>query len=143
MNASTLASRLKALGIVRPAASSIYVRVGGRARIVAMSRDLLGRMQADPQIGRFWRDRSTSGIRQEERLLATYLCSALGGPVRYEGRDMASAHAHLDITASDWSVFRQHVDHTFEALAVEPALRAELREAVDGLKASIVAEERR
>lgn len=138
MNASTLASRLRALDIVRPAAGSAYVRLGGRARIAAMSRDLLGRMQADPQVGRFWSDRSTAGIRQEERLLVAYLCSALGGPVRYEGRDMIATHAHLDITASDWSVFIQHLDQTFEALAVEPQLRMELREAVDGLKSSIV-----
>jgi transcriptional regulator with GAF, ATPase, and Fis domain/truncated hemoglobin YjbI len=142
MNASTLASRLRALGIARPAATSLYVRVGGRARIAAMSRDLLGRMQADPQVGRFWRNRSTAGIRQEEKLLVAYLCSALGGPSRYEGRDMLSAHAHLDITASDWSVFRQHLSQTFEALALEPVLRAELREAVDGLKDSIVKEMR-
>jgi formate hydrogenlyase transcriptional activator len=142
MNASTLASRLKALGIVRPAASSIYVRVGGRARIAAMSRDLLGRMQADPQVGRFWRDRSTVGIRQEERLLVAYLCSALGGPAQYEGRDMVAAHAHLEITASDWSVFLQLLNQTFEALAVEPVLRAELRQAVDGRKVSIVTENR-
>ncbi len=140
MNASTLASRLRALDIVRPAAGSPYARLGGRARIAAMSRDLLGRMQADPQVGRFWRDRSTAGIRQEERLLVAYLCSALGGPVRYDGRDMISTHAHLDITASDWSVFIQHLDRTFEALAVEPQLRMELREAVDGLKPSIVTE---
>lgn len=142
MNASTLSSRLKALAIERPAASSLYIRLGGRARIAAMSRDLLGRMQADPQVGRFWRERSNAGIRQEERLLVAYLCSALGGPSRYEGRDMIAAHAHLDISVSDWSVFLQHLDRTFEALGVGPPLRAELRQSMDGIKAFIVTSRR-
>jgi len=138
MNSSTLASRLKALDIVRPAAGSLYLRIGGRSRIAAMSRDLLGRMQADPQVGRFWIDRSTAGIRQEERLLVAYLCSSLGGPTRYDGRDMMAAHAQLDIKEGDWSVFLHHLNQTFEALAIDTATRADLRIAVDGLKASIV-----
>jgi hypothetical protein len=55
---------------------------------------------------------------------------------------MVAAHAHLEITASDWSVFLQLLSQTFEALAVEPTLRTELREAVDGRKVSIVTEKR-
>lgn len=142
MNQSTLASRLKALEIVRPASASLYLRVGGRSRIAALARDLLGRMQADPQVGRFWRDRSTAGIRQEERLLVAYLCSALGGPTRYEGRDMIAAHAELDIKEGDWSVFLQHLNQTFAALAIDTATSMELRFAVDALKASIVTAKR-
>lgn len=142
MNPSTLASRMKALDIVRPDPASLYVRLGGRSRIAAMSRDLLGRMQADPQVGRFWRDRSAAGIRQEEKLLVAYLCTALGSPAIYHGRDMLAAHAHLDIKASDWSVFLQHLDKTFEALAIDPALRVELRDAVGNLKSAIVTAKR-
>lgn len=139
MNASTLASRLKALDILRPATGSLYTRLGGRGRIAAMCRDLLGRMQADPQVGRFWRDRSTAGIRQEETLLIAYLCSALGGPTPYAGRDMVAAHDHLDITPSDWAVFLHHLDRSFEALGIDNALRVSLREAVGELKRLIVA----
>lgn len=138
MNPSTLASRLRALDIQRPAANSLYIRLGGRSKIAAMARDLLGRMQADPQVGRFWADRSTIGMRQEEILLVQYLCSELGGPARYTGRNMISAHAHLDITANDWVVFAHHLEQTFEALGLEMPLRATLREAISVLKPSIV-----
>ncbi|HVX35817.1 MAG TPA: sigma 54-interacting transcriptional regulator [Hyphomicrobium sp.] len=138
MNASTLASRLKALDIQRPAAGSLYIRLGGRSKIAAMARDLLGRMQADPQVGRFWADRSTIGMRQEEKLLIQYLCSELGGPTHYTGRNMVAAHAHLDITPSDWVAFLHHLEQTFEALGLEAILRTSLREAVNALKPSII-----
>jgi transcriptional regulator with GAF, ATPase, and Fis domain/truncated hemoglobin YjbI len=138
MNPSTLASRLKALDIQRPAADSLYLRIGGRATITALARDLLGRMQADPQVGRFWSDRSIVGIRQEEKLLIQYLCSELGGPTRYAGRDMASAHAHLPITASDWRVFLQYLERTFEALGLDQGSRRSLQAAVGQLEPSIV-----
>ena len=142
MNPSTLASRLKALEITRPETQSLYVRLGGRARIAGLAHDLPGRMQADQQVGRFWRQRSTAGIRQEEKLLVAFLCSALGGPSRYEGRDMLAVHANLDINSSDWSVFIQHLNHTLDALAVGSGLRVELRHAVDGLRDFIVAKKR-
>jgi truncated hemoglobin YjbI len=103
-----------------------------------MARDLLGRMQADPQVGRFWADRSTIGMRQEEKLLVQYLCSELGGPTHYTGRNMVAAHAHLDITPSDWVAFLHHLEQTFEALGLEAILRTSLREAVNALKPSIV-----
>ena len=138
MNASTLASRLRALDIRRPASGSLYARLGGRSKIAALARDLLGRMQADPQVGRFWADRSTIGMRQEEKLLVQYLCSELGGPTRYAGRNMTTAHAHLDITPSDWMVFLHHLEQTFEALGIESLIKASLREAVNALRPAIV-----
>jgi transcriptional regulator with GAF, ATPase, and Fis domain/truncated hemoglobin YjbI len=138
MNPSTLASRLKALGIQRPEPNSLYLRIGGRATITALARDLLGRMQADPQVGRFWSDRSLVGIRQEEKLLIQYLCSELGGPASYAGRDMVSAHAHLPITASDWRVFLGYLERTFEALGLDQGSRKSLNAAVGALESSIV-----
>jgi transcriptional regulator with GAF, ATPase, and Fis domain/truncated hemoglobin YjbI len=140
MNPSTLASRLKALDIERPAIGSLYVRLGGRTRIAALSRDLLGRMQSDLQVGRFWRDRSTGGVQQEERLLVNFLCAALGGPSRYDGRDMLDVHAHLDINSSDWRVFVQHFTNTLDALAVGHTLSRELLEAVAELRPMIVSD---
>lgn len=138
MNPSTLASRLKALAIQRPAPDSLYARLGGLTRIAALCRDLLGRMMADPQVGRFWADRSSVGMRQEERLLVQYLCSELGGPTCYVGRNMNDAHSHLNITASDWAVFIHHLNGSFEALGLDNVLRTLLRDAVDALRPAIV-----
>ena len=52
-------SRLKALNIHRPAPDSLYMRLGSTRGIATLARDLFGRLQADPELGRFWARRST------------------------------------------------------------------------------------
>lgn len=138
MNPSTLASRLKALKIERPSHNSLYIRIGGGYRIAAFCRDLMGRLQADPQTGRFWANRSNIGIRREERLLVQYLCAVMGGPTSYTGQSMDQAHTRLGITSGDWTVFLHHLAASFDALGLDDGLRRDLQTHVDGLRSAIV-----
>lgn len=82
---TTLASRMKALKIERPLKSSLYWKLGGERFVASLSRDLLGRLQADPQLGRFWIYRSNVGVQREEKQLTLYLCAALGGAASPSG----------------------------------------------------------
>ena len=137
---SRLRSRLKALGINKPEPTSLYVRVGGSRGIAMFARDLFGRAISHPQIGRFWKGRSTYGVLREERLLVAYLSSVAGGPIHYSGRDMKSAHRNLGISARDWEAFRAILDDTLEALRIPGAERRELVEFAESLRADIVEE---
>ena len=67
---------------------TLYERLGGYDAIAAVANDLLPRLQADPQLGRFWAHRGADGIHREKQLLIDFLCSSAGGPVYYRGRDM-------------------------------------------------------
>ena len=138
MKASTLSSRLKALNIDRPKKTSLYWQLGGEYRIAVLARELLGRVQADPQLGRFWIDRSTAGIRREERFLAQFLCAALGGPRPYQGETMEDAHRDLGITHGDWNVFRQHLAAALEAMGINEPARGTLQEMAESLRDEIV-----
>ena len=51
------------------------MRLGGHRGIATFARNLFGRANAHPELGRFWRDRSTYGVLREEKLLVTYLSS--------------------------------------------------------------------
>jgi hemoglobin len=77
-------------------------------------------------------------VLREERLLTAYLSSAVGGPIRYIGRDMRSAHRDLGITASDWDVFRAILGETLEALRVPSTERREVVDFAESLRADIV-----
>ncbi len=135
---SRLKSRLRALGVQKPEPTSLYVRLGGGRGIATAARDLFGRAIAHPQLGRFWRGRSTYGVLREERLLIAYLSSVTGGPTRYIGRDMKSAHRDLGITASDWEVFRGILGETLEALRIPGPERREVVEFVESLRTDVV-----
>jgi len=97
---------------------SLYERLGGYDGITAFADNLLPRLRADAQLGRFWEHRGDDGIAREKQLLIDYLCANAGGPVYYTGRDMKLSHEGMRISESDWSVFLQHAGATMESLQV-------------------------
>ena len=84
---------------------TLYERLGGYDAIAAVANDLLPRLRADPQLGRFWAHRGEDGIMREKQLLIDFLCAGAGGPMYYRGRDMVLTHKGMRISESDWNVF--------------------------------------
>ena len=76
---------------------ALYERLGGYDALAAVANDLLPRLQADPQLGRFWAHRGEDGVKREKQLLIDFLCASAGGPVYYRGRDMLLAHRGMRI----------------------------------------------
>jgi hemoglobin len=117
---------------------TLYERLGGYDAISAVCDDLLPRLQADPQLGRFWAHRGTDGVKREKQLLVDYLCACAGGPVYYRGRDMAIAHRGMRIREADWNIFLGHAAATLEKFGVPETERGEVVNFVLSLKSDIV-----
>jgi hypothetical protein len=77
---------------------TLYERLGGYDAITAVANDLLPRLQADPQLGRFWAHRGEDGVKREKQLLIDFLCASAGGPMYYRGRDMGLTHRGMRIS---------------------------------------------
>lgn len=135
---STLSSRLKAMDIHTPDPESLYVRLGAHRGISTLARDLFGRVLSDPQLSRFWEDRSNLGVLREQQLLTAYLAASSGGPASYDLRDMKAAHGDLGITERDWEIFLRHVNATLDALRIVEPERGEVVRFCEGLKGEIV-----
>lgn len=117
---------------------TLYERLGGYDGIVAVANDLLPRMQADAQLGRFYQHRGEDGLKRARQLLIDYLCTSAGGPVYYTGRDMKRTHKGMKISESDWSVFLGHLDATLSTLQVATPERIEIVALMQGTKSDIV-----
>ena len=117
---------------------SLHERLGGYEAIAAVANDLLPRLQADSQLGRFWEHRADDGIAREKQLLIDFLCSNAGGPLYYTGRDMKISHKGMRISASDWSVFIGHVDATLDNFQVPQKEHDEVVAFIQSTKADIV-----
>jgi hemoglobin len=117
---------------------TLYERLGGYDAICAVASDLLPRLQADPQLARFWQNRGEDGLRREKQLLIDFLCSSAGGPLYYTGRDMKTSHKGMKISESDWSAFLGHVGATLEAFKVPQAERDQVLAFVQSTKSDIV-----
>ena len=117
---------------------TLYQRLGGYDAIAAVCDDLLPRLQADAQLGRFWQNRGADGVAREKQLLIDYLCTSAGGPMLYTGRDMKLSHAGMGISASDWDIFIGHLEATLDKFALPAAERADVLGFVDSTRADIV-----
>ena len=117
---------------------TLYQRLGGYDAICAVANDLLPRLQADPQLGRFWAHRGDDGVAREKQLLIDFLCASAGGPMYYRGRDMTLAHRGMRISESDWKVFLGHAGATLAKFDVPERERNEVVAFVQSLKNQIV-----
>ena len=118
--------------------ATLYERLGGYDAISAVANNLLPRLQADPQLARFWQHRGEDGVNREKQLLIDFLCSSAGGPLFYTGRDMKTSHKGMKISESDWSAFLGHLSDTLEAFQVPQAERDQVVAFVQCTKPDIV-----
>ena len=117
---------------------TLYERLGGSDAITAVANDLLPRLNADPQLGRFWAHRGEDGVKREKQLLIDFLCASTGGPMYYRGRDMVLTHRGMRISESDWNVFLGHAGATLAKFEVPEAEQREVVAFVQSLKKEIV-----
>ena len=117
---------------------TLYERLGGYDAISAVVNDLLPRVQADPQLARFWQHRGEDGLKREKQLLIDFLCSCAGGPLYYTGRDMKTTHKGMKISERHWSAFLGHLNATLQAFQVPQAERDEVVAFVQTTKADMV-----
>ena len=105
---------------------SLYERLGGHAAITAVANDLLPRLRADLQLGRFWPHPGEDGVMREKQLLVDFLCASAGGPTYYRGRDMVLTHRGMRISESDWNVFLGHAAATLSKFRVPEVEQADV-----------------
>jgi hemoglobin len=117
---------------------TLYERLGGYDAIAAVTKDLMIRIKADPQLGRFYKYRGDDGIQREEQLLVDFLCSSAGGPMYYTGRDMKTLHIGMKLSESDWSALLGHLNDTLEAFQVPQAERDDVVAFIQSTKTDIV-----
>lgn len=77
-----------------PAPKSLYERLGGEKGISAVVDDMLKNVTADKRIKDFFA-KSDGG--KVGKLLKEQICQATGGPCKYSGRDMKTAHAGMGV----------------------------------------------
>jgi hemoglobin len=119
-------------------ADTLYKRLGGYDAIAAVADNLLSRLMADHQLGRFWKHRGEDGVRREKQLLIDFLCASAGGPLYYVGREMKTSHRGLGIADQDWKVFLGHVNATLDHFGVPAQEKSEVLGFVESLKKEMV-----
>jgi hemoglobin len=114
---------------------NIYDEIGGAGAVSAAVEDFYQRLLADPDLAPFFADVDLRKLKSHQR---SFIAAALGGPEIYAGRDMAAAHAGLDISNADFDAVVGHLVDTLASLGVPDATIATIGSALAPLRADIV-----
>ena len=99
-------------------ATSPFVAVGGAGAVSAVVDEFYRRLLDDPATAGFFTPLvQEDGLARLKRHQVLLLTKVLGGPDRYDGRDLGEAHAGLDITAAAYqrvSLYLLTVLHDFK-----------------------------
>lgn len=120
---------------------SLYDRLGGLMPISVVVSDFIDAVVPDPLL-----NANPAIDEARNRVPPPYLkyqitaqvCQATGGPCEYRGRGMREAHAHLNITETEWARMITLFKEVLARHQVPPRETQELLDIVNSTKAQIV-----
>jgi len=124
--------------LVAQSQPTLYQRLGGYDALAAVTDDFITHLGTDPQLGRFFTGLSTDSKVRVRQHVIDFLCVATGGPCKYTGRDMKTAHTGLNISEPDWNTSVKYLVGTLEKFKVPEKEKSEVLTAISGLKGDIV-----
>jgi len=131
---STTAARATATtGTAKP--GSLYTRLGGNAAITAVVGTFLQNVVADQRINRFFAKTDANRL---QVLLVEQIGEATGGPEKYSGKDMTTAHAGMAITVADFNALVEDLVKALDQYQVPTAEKQELLNALAPMQTQIV-----
>jgi len=115
---------------------AIYDEIGGPDAVAAAVEEFYRRLLADPEVAAYFAGTDLARLKSHQR---AFIAAAIGGPEIYAGRDMAAAHAGLDISESAFDAVVGHLVDTLASLGVPDATIASIGSVLAPLREDIVA----
>jgi len=134
-SAEPAASGTAAAGAPAAPKKPLYERLGGRPAITAVVDQFVANVAADKRINmRFM----NTDIPHLKVLLVEFVCSATGGPEKYEGRDMHTSHGGMQLVDEEFNALVEDLSAALDKFKVPAAEKGELLGALGPLKPQIV-----
>ena len=139
-----IAAAALALMVTSPALAqapkSLYDRLGGRTAIVAVVDEFVANCAADARINKFFAATAADPKRlaRFKDNLVNQVCEAAGGPCKYTGRDMKSAHAGLGISNADFDALVEDLTKALDTFKVAKADQNQLLGVLGPMRPQIV-----
>ncbi|ELZ51305.1 globin [Halorubrum coriense DSM 10284] len=114
---------------------TLYERLGGEPAIGAVVEEFYDRVLADERVNHHFEDVDMAEQRSHQ---TKFLSAVTGGPLRYEGEEMATAHEELAISPAEFDAVATHLDEALRVFDVDDADREAVMEAVAGFERDVV-----
>jgi hemoglobin len=121
-------------------AKSLYARLGGEPAIKAVAGGLVDAILADTRVNGWFAHAAASPANAAEykAKLADFICQNTGGPCKYSGLDMVTAHTGRKVTSEAFDAVVQDLVAVLDHLKVPQKEKAEVLGILGPLKTSIV-----
>jgi hemoglobin len=118
----------------------LYERLGGRTAIAAVVDEFVARVAADGRINGFFAATAADPKRLAafKATLVDQICEASGGPCKYRGKDMKSAHKGMGIADAHFGALVEDLVAALDTFKVGAQEKKELLGALGPMKADIV-----
>lgn len=98
-------------------AETLYKRLGGAERIAAIIDDAVDRHAVNPALAPRFRGKDLPKLK---RLGTQFFCAGIGGPQKYEGRELRAAHAGLNVSEQEFLATMDDIVAALNAQSVAP-----------------------
>jgi len=123
--------------IVEPNAS-LYVQLGGNAAITAVIDQFITNVAGDSRINAFFAAADPARLNKLKMNLVNQVGQATGGPEKYTGLDMKTAHKGMKITDAQFNALVEDLNLALVKFNVLSKPKADLLGALGGMRADIV-----
>jgi hemoglobin len=136
----TVLAGLLAIAPLSQADDTLYKSLGGKKAITAVVGDFVARVAADDRINSFFKATAADPKRLAmfKKNLVDQLCQAAGGPCKYKGKDMKTAHAGMGISSADFDALVQDLVASLDKFMVKEGDKQALLGVLGPMKKDIV-----
>lgn len=117
------------------AGPSLYERLGGDAGLTKIVSDTIALHHENPDIAHYFADVD------DETLIGhvvAFFAAGTGGPVNYQGRDMTTTHATMDMSDADFDSAVADVLKSVKANGVDEASAGEVAAILESLRSAVM-----
>jgi hemoglobin len=119
---------------------ALYASLGGKKAITAVVDEFVSRVAADNRINAFFKQTASDPKRLAmfKGNLVDQICEAAGGPCKYKGKDMKTAHMGMGIAAKDFSALVEDLVGALDKFKVKEADKNALLSVLGPMQKDIV-----
>lgn len=115
--------------------ASLYDRLGGLPAIHAVIEDMVANIAGDERINARFANADIPKLKQS---LVDQVCQATGGPCVYKGKDMKTAHQHMNLTNADFDALVDDLQKSLNKFKVGALEQSQLLGALGPMRPQIV-----
>ena len=113
----------------------LYDRLGGQPAITAVVDDFIGNVSGDARINKRF---ANTDIPRLKTMLVVQTCAGTGGPCKYAGRDMATAHEGMNVRSEEFDALVEDLVKSLDKFKVPAREKGELLGVLGPMKGAIV-----